>query len=477
MGADQRASRASDLDVSVLPPVHAAPPGLRRAGQIRRGSRAVTALLGAVVVLLLVAHLGGHQGRFDRSVGLELIPLLLAALGVLLAAAVALFQPERLQLRTLVLTSAAWSLSLLLALGAVWYVIDANDRLDSAIGNIVVDQAQADSFLAAHGLPPSADATGDAGGAPWRVPTGVLVQAIEFTNANDVQVTGYVWQRYAAAIPADVPRGFVLPEAVVETVQTAPAYSTTEADGSQLLGWRFHATLRQNFDYGRYPFDRQDVDLLLWSQDFGQRVVLVPDFGSYPNMAPRALPGVAEGFVHAGWDLEHSHFSYQPNADDTSFGFPITAEGSGFPELVFAVGLQRNFLEPFLDDILFALVVALLLFLVLCLTARDTDLKARFGISTFGVLGTSSGLLFSVILKDGQIRQAVSTGEIVYVEVLPFLLYAAILLVAANALLLDSPLRIPLVDFRNNLLPDLLYWPVLLGALLVITLVVFFVPW
>lgn len=480
MGADRRTSLGSERDFPGSPPIEPASNGLGRAGLIRRGSRIAAAFLGAVLILLTVAHLGRHQGSFDRTGGSELLPLLLVALGFLLTAAVALFQPERLQLRSLLLTSAAWSLALVLALSAVWYLVDANIRLDRALGNIVVDQAQVDSYLAGHGVPPTIAASGGTGGtaeSPWRVPTGVLVQAMEFANANDVQVTGYVWQRYAASIPADVERGFVLPEAVVESVQATPAYSATAADGSQLLGWRFHATIRQNFDYGRYPFDRQDVDLLIWSQDFGQRLVLVPDFDSYPDLAPAALPGVAENFVQAGWDLEHSHFSYRPNADDTSYGFPGATEASGFPELVFAVGFRRSFLEPFLDDVLFAAVVALLIFLILCLTARDSTTKARFGISTFGVLGTSSGLLFSVILKDGQIRQTVSTGEIVYVEVLTFLLYAAILLVAANALLLDSPLRVPFVDYRDNLLPDLLYWPVLLGTLLVITLVVFFAPW
>jgi len=44
----------------------------------------------------------------------------------------------------------------------------------------------------------------------------------------------------------------------------AEAYRSTEAyrvheNGAEVIGWYFSATLRQSFDYGHYPFDRQDV--------------------------------------------------------------------------------------------------------------------------------------------------------------------------------------------------------------------------
>ena len=53
-----------------------------------------------------------------------------------------------------------------------------------------------------------------------RIPTGVFIQSVEFVKANDVNVTGYVWQKYSDDIPAEVSRGFVFPEEVgsAETV-------------------------------------------------------------------------------------------------------------------------------------------------------------------------------------------------------------------------------------------------------------------
>jgi hypothetical protein len=43
-----------------------------------------------------------------------------------------------------------------------------------------------------------------------------------------------------------------------------------------------------------------------------------------------------------------------------------------------------------------------------------------------------------------------------------------------NAILLASPVKVRLFAYRHNLVPVLAYWPVLLGSLLVVTLIVFF---
>jgi len=202
---------------------------------------------------------------------------------------------------------------------------------------------------------------------------------------------------------------------------------------------------------------------------------LVPDLASYPNLDPAALPGLSREFVGGGWIAEHTFFSYGMNTANATFGFPEGATPRGFPELVFNVGLKRSFVEPFINDVLLAIVVAILLFAIVVLNAQDMDRRTRFGITTFGVLATSGTLLFTVLTKHNQIRSEVTPGQIVYIEILPMLLYITILLVAANAiLLLAAPAnRFKFISYEDNLLPNVVYWPALLGTLLVVTLLVF----
>ena len=435
---------------------------------VHRGSQALSvAMLG--LALVLGYRYAETYGRIEpATTGPALVPILVALLGFVLALAAAVLRPERGDTGRLIGTAAVWSLALLVALACVWYLIETGVRDDPVVGQLVTSQSEVDAYLARH-LP-----TSDPGAAmPFLIPTGVMVQSFEFENAFDVEVAGYVWQKYAPSVPPEVTRGFVLPEAE-EAYAVEEVYRFTAGDGTEVIGWFFHATLRHSFDYRRYPFDRQDIWLRLWPHDFGRRALLVPDFASYDDLDPRTLPGLEEQFVYDIWEPEYAAFSYAINRYNASFGFDPTIERTGFPELYFNLGLKRSFVSPFFDHIVLAIVVALLLFAILILTATDEDRRQRFGISTYGVLSSCSVVLFAVIVKHGQIRSSVSPQQITYLETLPFILYLAIILVVSNAILLVSPIHLELVEYRNNILPSLLYWPLLLGLLLTVTLFTFY---
>jgi hypothetical protein len=120
--------------------------------------------------------------------------------------------------------------------------------------------------------------------------------------------------------------------------------------------------------------------------------------------------------------------------------------------------------------------VAFLLFGLVVLTTDDDSLKSRFQLSTAGVLAAASGLLFAVILKHNQMRSGVGTQGVSYIEIIPIILYGVIVFVVLNAILVASPIKMKFIAHRNNLIPTLAYWPVVLGLLLAVTLIVFFRP-
>ncbi len=436
---------------------------------IHRGSHVVGAASGGVAVIA-AGYLYRSQTAGESFPRGAFILLILAALTCVMALAVARFRPECGQFRSQASTAATWSVALVLALAVVWAHINLTVRevrQESMAGQPVLSQGDVETFLAGYLDPTAGDPP------PYQIPTGVLLESIQFLSANNVQISGYVWQKWAADIPADITRGVELPAAIDTANLGDPVYKLAADDGGELIGWRIQATIRQTFDYHHYPFDRQDVWLRLWPRDFDRRVVLVPDFAAYPNLAPTALPGLDPQFVYGGWTPEHSHFNFGATGYDATLGYADAREATAYPELYFKVGLKRDFLEPFLEYVIFSLVVALLLFGVLVLTIDAEASKSRSGLSTFSVLGLSGTLLFAVILRESQLRTIIDPDQIVYLEALPFLLNLAILLVALNAVLLSAPLNRGLKG-RKTRLPSLLYWPTLLGGLLVVTLLVFY---
>ena len=424
---------------------------------VHRGALALALALLALVAALAYRTLSANEPNP--------IPLLLALLGLAGAVAVVAFRPEQGHVPALVKTMTAWSLALVAALAGVWFFASSDVRSGHWVGTPVASEADVAAVLAAH---PGSEAA-----RPLHIPTGVLIQSLEFLDANNVRVTGYVWQRYGPEIPDDIAQGVIFPEAITEAYGAEEAYRLDQG-GTELVGWYFHATFRQPFYYEHYPFDRQDVWLRLWHPNAERGVLLGPDFAAYRNLDPRSLPGLEEQFVFGGWEPEDSGFSYAVQRYNTTFGFDTGFDEEGFPELYFNVALKRVFIGPFVDQVLFAAAVALMLFLVLVLTASDEDRKTRFGFSPSGALGATSGLLFAVILKHTQLRATIGQQGIAYLEVLPFLFYLVIPLVALNAIVLAAPWQVRFVEWNHNLLPKLLYWPLLLGALLAVTLVVLF---
>lgn len=359
--------------------------------------------------------------------------------------------------------AAAVSVLCLTVLGSLWYQAVSAARDASGIGTPLPRQRDLEAYLG--GLAPAE------AGAP-RIPTGVFVQSVEFTNASNVVVSGYVWQKYDGSVPAGVARGFVLPEALEEAHEAEEVERFVE-NGVEVVRWYFHATLRQHFDYGRYPFDRQDVWLRLWHPDRGRGVLLVPDFASYPEMEAASLPGVDEELVFDGWSPEFAGFSYAVNRYSTTFGHPAEAVRDGAPELYFTVGLRRDVVGPLVGDVVPMGVVFVLLYVCLSLTTLDGERRQRTDFTTSSVLSFCAALLFVALLYHNRLRGALPANQLAYLENGWFIAYVAILLVAVNAALLGSRGSGGLLAFGDNALPKLLYWPLVSGSLLAATVVGF----
>jgi hypothetical protein len=129
------------------------------------------------------------------------------------------------------------------------------------------------------------------------VPTGIYIQHMNYVNPFDVMLSGYIWQSYSKTQTTysdgtPISQGVILAETEpnAEVLSIEEAYREDRGD-QEIVGWYFRVSVRQDFDYSRYPFDSQTVWLRLWHQDFNRNVVLVPDLDSYKILTPIALPG------------------------------------------------------------------------------------------------------------------------------------------------------------------------------------------
>ena len=313
---------------------------------------------------------------------------------------------------------------------------------------------------------------------PITVPTGIFVQSAEFSSANNVTITGFVWQTYDDSMPDwlqrdenDVEPGFIFPESEQTNIEFR--YRRPSVDG-WTYGWYFSAVLRQEFDYGKYPFDLENVWIRMWHSEVGRNVILVPDLDSYTTLVPEKRPGLeSQDFVLEGWNVTGSYFSYRNNTYNTNFGIEGYTGNQEFPELYFNIELTRSFLNAFIMNFIALTVAAVLLYAVLFTIRTRKEKLGLLGFNVSGVLGFCAALFFVVILAHTSLRQSLASPTLVYLEYYYFVMYAAFLGVSINAIVVASDLPHRIVRVGDNLVARLLFWPLLSLALLFTTLWIF----
>ncbi len=298
-----------------------------------------------------------------------------------------------------------------------------------------------------------------------RIPTGVFIESIDFPNFSEVFISAYIWQRYKTGIHDDLSRGFILPDSVdANNLEVQEVYNEAQGD-SELIGWYIEATLRQKFDYSRYPFDPKDIEVQIWHSDLNRQVVLVPDFTAYKLINPRLQPGINQDIALYGWILDSSFFEYKFREYNTNLGFSEGFFKGDLPDLYFTVAVKREFIDPLIYRLVALICVVSLLFAMLLVLNSDRGME---------VLGTAAGLIFIVIVDQIAIREEVAAGGLIYFDYFYFVIYFYIFLIAVIALMLLNDTPTPnFLKYKDNLITKLLYWPSLLGTLLILTLFVF----
>ncbi|MCK5718231.1 MAG: Cache 3/Cache 2 fusion domain-containing protein [Thiomargarita sp.] len=293
----------------------------------------------------------------------------------------------------------------------------------------------------------------------YYVPTGIFIESIEFVGNNNVHLSGYIWQKYTTDIHNDLSRGFILPEAKESKI--VKSYHLTE-NSTEIIGWYFQATVPHQFNHKKYPLDRRQLNLRISHKDFNKNVILTPDLESYGVTNPTARPGVKRELVLSGWLVLKSFFNYQNHYEDTNLGMDNYIGHSNFSHLHFTILLKREFLAPFINNILPLAIACSLLFALQMWLGKTT---------TF--LRTLSGIFFALLLAHIRLRGAVTTPDIIYIEWFYFVVYGSIIGLILTYFLYEY--KIPIGAYREGLILKLLFLPLIVLSAFIITIVIFYI--
>ena len=370
---------------------------------------------------------------------------------------------KRTTLKLLCWDSTVYTLFFAFGIVAIWIFEYGSVSAQQTNGVVIANKAIIEKYKRDHAL----TSLTSFDQAPTYIPVGLFIQSIEFLSASNVSITGYIWHRYREGQSSDYETGTIFPEAISTNMNLA--YEEV-IDGETVKGWYFETTLRENFSPDRFPLDRQSVWIRLWHEDFGGNTVLIPDIRSYDSLNTRSLPGIEKDFVLSGWLLYRSYFEMRSNVYNTRFaGLKGSASGA-IPELYFNVEVTRNFINPFLAHLFPLFVVVLMLYAIVITMSTDHEKKDFLGFNASGVVASCSALFFVALIAHVQMRNELAANSVVYLEYFYLITYVFILMITANAVLLSLNTKLWFVQYHDNLLPKLIYWPALTLGIFLCTL-------
>lgn len=364
------------------------------------------------------------------------------------------------------IASILYSLVCLLATIGVLYGVHSAPAKPDAADNVMTTAQDVTNYLTSHTMPPPPGSP-----APISIPTGLYVTLVQFTGPYTVEVAGLVWQRYANNLPKDLKRGIFIPNAKDQPVLKEVYREANDVE--ELVGWTFHVTLRETFDYSQFPMDRHQIRLRMWHPDFERNVFLTPDLSAYTTTIPFALPGVDTGLVLEDWDMLNAYFSFRTYTQNSDFGTSTYSANAVHPELYYIIDVRRQLISPLIARGITPLVTLITIFILVTVLSKNESRRDKFGVTPGSVTIVGTGFLFAVLLSHNAMRDSVKATGILYLGYLYIVTYLAILLVILDAVLVVGRPNFRLFRNHDNLMVRLLFWPLVSTAILAATLVTF----
>jgi hypothetical protein len=308
------------------------------------------------------------------------------------------------------------------------------------------------------------------GNAITYIPTGVFIETLSFSGGSSLTATGFVWQKYPLSVPEEeLPRQFTISGA--ESFKADRLFTDKTGD-TELVRWRFLAEWQPHLAYNMYPLELEKVGFRLLHGSNRENVVLIPDLAGYEVMNPTSMPGLDKGLNLSGWTLKKSFFELREEDFKTALG--NESEGSGGRHrLYFNVVIRKNFLDSFISNMAPLILVSFLLFCVLILTKSDADLSKKLEAGAGKVLAFCAGLFFVVVFSHIDIREKIAAGEIFYLEYFYLIMYVNLLFVSLNSILFHLK-KVSFIQYKENMIPKLIYWPTLMGEVAIVTFLTFY---
>lgn len=307
---------------------------------------------------------------------------------------------------------------------------------------------------------------------PRPIPTGIYLERMEFADSYNVNIGGFIWQKYPLSLADDVEIGFRLPQMspFSEASYIEESYRETIAgkegeEGYLLVGWDVRVTLLLNLEYKNYPFDKRHLDINIKPISMSDNLILVPDLAGYSSTNRARKSGISPDIKLPGNDISETYFNFSTDDYETDFGFNTSGMSQNIPVLHFNIHQKRKLLNAFVTYLI-PIFVALSLIYILILACEKTEARQ-------GIIESMAAFFFVLIFSHIDLRKDIVTADLMFMEYFYFITYAAIILSTFN-LITYTKSTVSFFDYNDNQLFRVCYFPAFFVILLIAMLIKFY---
>lgn len=372
--------------------------------------------------------------------------------------------------RSIWIYSSALSLVFLGTIASIWYFALEYSSHKQNTENIIYNDSRARQV--AHKIK-FRQSRIDRNQSMYTIPTGVYLRSIKLTDMATVLVNGTVWQKYSSKLlPDDMVKEITFPNAVVKALEPI---DERQFENYVLKKWQFEVEIVKLFDLSRYPLEFEQVALQIKQRDHKYKVLLTPDIASYRVTAPTSRPCISKSLAIPGWNIVESYFSVGMEDEKPTFGEKHSYLTAFHPVLQFNFTLHRKFIDVFVSHLTPIFLVLFLLFVGLMVSNVGSKYAGKFKSDDLTkLISFCSGLLFIVVFTHIGIREKVDAEKLFLLEYFYLVSYFAFFYIIVNIILYKVDMNSPVIGWRNNLLYKVIFWPIIWGTILVVSLLTFY---
>jgi len=310
------------------------------------------------------------------------------------------------------------------------------------------------------------------------IPVGFLWYSITINekiqgDIGDVRLYAYPWATYDLStdkaikqlIDKDPNNGVFI--AMNSINETRWALSGITQGNKYVLNWQESIALHPDFNYTKYPFDQQQIILNFEHYESLKRITLLPDFEAY-KPATTKYPPIDKNINLSGWKITNAYFCYVLSDYSTNFGIQNYWQVKNYPFLTYVIQIQRNFAEPLVTGLLPIIIILFIIFASLLILSKVPNPKDTIN----GILALLSSLFFANLVSYQTLQNAIMSPNMIYFKLFYIIMYVIIFAATTNCLLYVYRPN-SFLNYDNNFIARLLYWPIVMIIFFVITLIFF----